>query len=136
MARVEIAVKTARFGLFRQIHPHAVNPVTFNKKTLRSEQLIRANLYIVLFVTVYLFGALLLSLDARSESVYDALNYSQAMITNAGVTIADLGSPGLASMFSPFSKVVMSLEMIAGRLEIYPLLMLFAPGFWKSNSEI
>lgn len=136
IARIEIAVKTVSFGLFRHIHPRAVRPVKFNHEPVKSDQLVRANLFIALFMLIYVLSAVVLSIDAKNDSIFDALNYSQAMITNTGTSIAELAAPGLATHFSPLSKIVMSLEMIAGRLEIYPLLMLFFPSFWRSDSSL
>lgn len=57
------------------------------------------------------------------------------MLTNTGTSIAELDAPGLAMHFSPLSKVVMSFEMLAGRLEIYPVLMLFTRSFWSSKDS-
>lgn len=136
IARIEIGIKTVKFGLFRHVHPHAVRPVKFNNEALKSEQFVQANLFIALFMLIYIVSALFLSLDNKSESIFDALNYSQAMITNTGTSIAELEAPGLAADFSPLSKVVMSFEMLCGRLEIYPVLMLFFRSFWRSDSNI
>lgn len=135
IARIEIAFKTARFGLFRHIHPRAVRPVKFNNETIKPEQFVSANLFISVFLFIYIAGALFLSIDNKSESIFDALNYSQAMLTNTGTSIAELDAPGLAMHFSPLSKVVMSFEMLAGRLEIYPVLMLFTRSFWSSKDS-
>ena len=71
----------------------------------------------------------------ETESIFDALNYSQAMITNTGTSIAEVGVQGAAAQFSPLSKIVMSLEMLCGRLEIYPVLMLFSRSFWRAEKK-
>lgn len=134
IARVEIAFKTVSFGLFRHIHPRAVRPVKFNRDLLKPDQLVSANIFIILFMAIYILGALVLSLDNKSESIFDALNYSQAMLTNTGTSIAELHAPGLATHFSPLSKIVMAFEMLAGRLEIYPVLMLFTRSLWKADN--
>lgn len=88
----------------------------------------------MLFVLFWLGGALLLSLD--DMSLQQALTYSQAMLTNTGNTMADMGAPTLVSDFTPLTKAVMCLLMIAGRLEIYPFVMIFLKNFWKSDSAI
>ena len=134
-ARIQIGFKTMRFGLFRHVHPNAVRPVRINGETVKPEQLVGTNIYIALFMLVYILGALLLSLDNKNESVFDALNYSQAMLTNTGTTVADMTRIGGYSGFSPLSQIVMSIEMLCGRLEIYPFLMLFFKSFWKSDSN-
>lgn len=134
-SRIAIGMKTAKFGLFRQVHPNAVRPVKFDDEALRSVHLVQANLFISLFMAIFIISAMIISLDNKNESIFDALNYSQAMITNTGTSIAELGVSGPAPDFSPLSKVVMSVEMLCGRLEIYPVLMLFFRSFWKSDSN-
>jgi trk system potassium uptake protein TrkH len=133
-ARIIILAKTIAFTVYRQIHPHSVRSLTFSKKPMKSDYVIRANLFVALFMITYLFGALLLSFD--SMEVIDALNYSQAMITNTGTSIGQLDMPGLAENFTPLSKLTMCILMIAGRLEIYPLLMMFFRNFWKSDASV
>ncbi len=131
-ARFMIGFRSIRFGLFRHVHPQAVKPVKYSGEGLRSEHFMQANLYISLFMIVYIIGALLLSLDNKNESIVDALSYSQAMLTNTGTSVS---SAGQAVYFSPLSKIVMSVEMLCGRLEIYPVLMLFSRSFWRSDSS-
>ncbi len=133
-ARIIILAKTIAFTVYRQIHPHSVRSLTFSKKPMKSDYVIRANLFVALFMITYLLGALLLSFD--SMEVIDALNYSQAMITNTGTSIGQLDMPGLAENFTPLSKLTMCILMIAGRLEIYPLLMMFFRNFWKSDASV
>lgn len=133
-ARMIIAFKTVSFGIYRHIHPSSVRSLTFDKKPMKSDQVMRANVFIVLFVLFWLGGALLLSLD--DMSLQQALTYSQAMLTNTGNTMADMGAPTLVSDFTPLTKAVMCLLMIAGRLEIYPFVMIFLKNFWKSDSAI
>ncbi|MBR0400433.1 MAG: TrkH family potassium uptake protein [Mogibacterium sp.] len=134
VARIIIALKTVPFSVYRHIHPNSVRTLTFSKKPMKSDYVIRANLFVALFMITYLLGALLLSFDEMG--LYDALNYSQAMITNTGTSIGELDAPGLAERFTPFTKLMMCLLMIAGRLEIYPLLMIFFRNFWKSDASV
>ena len=133
-ARIIIAVKTISLTIYKHIHPSSVRTLTFNRKPLTNDQIVRANLFIVLFMIFFLGGALMLSLD--TISVADALNYSQAMLTNTGTSIGELSKPATVANFSAFSKIVMCLQMIAGRLEIYPFIMIFLRNFWKSDSAV
>lgn len=133
-SRIVISVKTISFGLYRHIHPSSVRSLTFNKKPMKSDSVVRANLFTALFMITFLLGALLLSFD--NMSLYDALNYSQAMITNTGVSIGEHGISMLSGTMSPLSKMTVSLLMIAGRLEIYPLLMIFFRNFWRSDASV
>ena len=133
VARIIIALKTVSYSIYRHIHPASVRTLTFNRKPMTSDQVLRANLFIALFMITYLGGALLLSID-NGMGVFDALNYSQAMITNTGTSIGELDAPGLAEHFTAFTKTVMCLLMIAGRLEVYPFVMIFMRSFWKPDN--
>lgn len=131
-ARTEIGFKTIRYGLFRYIHPNSIRPVTFDREPVKPLQIFQSNLYISFFMAVYIAGVLLLSIDNKNESIYDALIYSQAMLTNTGTSALELGA---SAEFSALSRLVMSAEMLCGRLEIYPLIMLFFRSFWKADSN-
>ena len=133
-ARLIIAFKTVSFGIYRHIHPSSVRSLTFSKKPMTSDQVMRANIFIVLFMLFWMGGALLLSID--DMSLQQALTYSQAMLTNTGNTMGDLGAPTLVQDFTPFTRIVMCLLMIAGRLEIYPFVMIFLKNFWRSDSAV
>lgn len=134
IARIIICIKTVKNSLFRHLHPRAVNPISFNGKTLTNAQIARANIFLVLFMLTYLGGGLIISI--QGIDIYSALNWSQAMLNNTGTSIGELSSPGLAVGFTDFSKIIMSILMVAGRLEIYPVLMLFFRSFWISDNNI
>lgn len=128
-ARAIIAGQTIEHSLFAHIHPGSVRSHTFNQKPMKTSQIIRANIFIALFMITWLAGALLLSLD--DITVGAALAWSQAVLTNAGTSVAEASMSVHPAAFSPLSKYVMCVLMIAGRLEIYPFIMIFLRSFWK-----
>lgn len=134
-ARVDIAAKTVSFGLFLNIHPRAVKTVRSDNKPVHHDLIVSSNVYMALFLAVFLLGAFLLSFDNKDASIFDALNYSHAMITNTGTSIYEIGVNGAASQFSSLSKIIMSLEMLCGRLEIYPVILLFSRSFWRADKR-
>ena len=133
-ARLIIASKTVSLGIYRHIHPSSVRSLMFSRKPMKTDHIMRANVFIVLFLLFWMGGALMLSLD--DMDLRQALTYSQAMLTNTGSTIADMGAMVPVSGFTPFTKAVMCILMIAGRLEIYPFVMIFLKNFWKSDSAV
>ena len=133
-ARLYIALKMIAYSLYKQVHPNSIKSLRYDKKPLKSESVVSANVFIALFMITYLLGALLLSLD--NISLGDALAYSQAMLTGSGIPLISQNATGLATGFSSYGKVVLSALMIAGRLEIYPLLMIFLRSFWRSDSSL
>lgn len=134
VARLICGWKTIHFGIYRHIHPHSVKTLQYNKTGIKSAAILQANVYIAVFLLTFLFGAFLLSID--NISVQTAMDTSISMLSNMGTTINDLGGAGTYESFSAFSKGVMSILMIAGRLEIYPLLLLLFKSFWKSESNM
>ncbi|MBQ6624077.1 MAG: TrkH family potassium uptake protein [Mogibacterium sp.] len=132
-ARLVVAFKSISYTLYRHIHPNSVRTLTFDKKPIKSDRAVSVNLLIALFMLTYLLGALLLSLDL---GIYESLCYSQSMLTCTGTCIGASSASDLVENVSSFSKVVMGLLMICGRLEIYPVLMVFFRGFWKSDASV
>ena len=133
-ARLIVALKSISYTLYRHIHPSSVRTLTFDKKPIKSDRAVSANLFIALFMITYLLGALLLSLD--NCGLYNALCYSQSMLTCTGTCIGAASGSDVVTGFSSFGKFVMGMLMICGRLEIYPLMMLFFRGFWKSDASV
>ena len=89
-------------------------------------------MFLVIYVGMMLLGAMLISLDG----VYDLKTNLTAAITcvsNVGPGFGAVGPMGNFAGYSVFSKLVLSLLMLAGRLEIYPILVLFSPVIWRRN---
>ena len=131
--RLLIALKMISYSLYRQVHPNSIKSIKYDNKALKSEAVVSANLFIALFMITYFLGALLLSLD--NVSLLEALSYSRAMLTGSGIPLTCANAPGLATGFSAYGKIVMSFLMLAGRLEVYPLLMFLLKPFWKTDSS-
>lgn len=133
-ARLIVAFKSISYTLYRHIHSNSVRTLTFDKKPIKSDRVFSANLFIALFMITYLLGALLLSLD--NVRIYDALCYSQSMLTCTGTCIGAESASDVVVGFSSFGKCVMGVLMICGRLEIYPFMMFFFRGFRKSDASV
>ena len=88
---------------------------------------------VLVFFQVYLFitflSVLVLTLDGRD--LVTNFTASLACISNIGPGLGAVGPNGNYAFFSDLSKLVLSLEMLLGRLEIFPVLFLFAPSVWK-----
>ena len=83
------------------------------------------------YVLVLLGAGLVVSLDDVSFDV----SFSAALtcLSNVGPGLAEIGPVGSFANFSPLSKVVLSVTMIAGRLELFPILILFSPRTWSRS---
>ncbi len=133
ISRMVYAFKTLSNNVYSHIHPSSVRIMKYNGQIAEPEYIRRTKLYISLFLITYLLGGILLTIDGTD--VYSALSYSHAMLTNLGSPLSELADPGLVSHVSGFSKGIMSMLMLCGRLEIYPVLMLFSYSFWSTDRK-
>ena len=81
------------------------------------------------YLTATLLSVLLLTLDGRD--IVTNLTASIACISNVGPGLGAVGPSANYAFFSDLSKLLLSFEMLLGRLEIFPVLFLFAPSVWK-----
>lgn len=131
-ARTIVAINTASRTLYHHIHKNVIKPIKYAGTPLKLNTLLRCNLYIVMFVVTYLFGALALTINM---DISTALNTSIAMLTNTGSYITQTATPSVIEDYSTVSKIAMMFLMLAGRLEIYPVILLFFKNFWKNDND-
>lgn len=129
MIRVVISAKTCYYEFRRLIHPNAVIPVRYNGHLVREDILTRVLAFTLLYLVVAAFGILVLAVSGMGfmESV-------GGMITCLGGVGPGLGLVGPAGNLydiPEFSKWFLSLMMLAGRLELFTVFLLFTPDFWK-----
>ena len=103
---------------------------TMEGKVVPHETLRATNVFIITYVAIFVVSLFLLSFEEHSlESSFTAV---AATLNNIGPGLAEVGPTGNYSHFTAFSKYVMMFDMLAGRLELYPMLMIFNYGMWKS----
>ena len=130
-SRILILGRSLRREIHRIVHPRSVEVVTLDGKVVEEETIHSVLTFIGSYFLVILAGALIISLDNFSFSV----SFSAALtcVSNVGPGLELIGPAGNFSIFSPLSKLVMSLCMIVGRLEILPVLVLFSRSTWRKG---
>lgn len=131
VSRLSIAFKSILQHMKRLIHPRYVGTVRFEKRPVNPSTLKGVHIYLSVYFFIYLISILLVSFDNFDfETTISA-------VTTCFNTVAPgfgmVGPSGNFSEFSAFSKIVLSLDMLLGRLEIFPILMLFSPTLWKKG---
>ena len=129
ISRIVILIKSAIRKIKLSIYPRTVETVHMDKKPLPDEQINSVNAYFVIYFSLLIMCALLLSVD--NFDITTNFTASLACISNVGPGLGSVGPYGSYSMFSGFSKFILTIEMIAGRLELFPILILFSPKTWK-----
>jgi trk system potassium uptake protein TrkH len=116
--------------LRKQLRPHSVNLERLEGRAINEATIHSALVFFACYFFLLFLGTLIVSTDG-----FDLLSTFTGVISclsNIGPGLDMTGPMGSYVMFSPLSKIVMSLCMLLGRLEIFPILMLFSPRVWKN----
>ncbi|MGM9639023.1 MAG: TrkH family potassium uptake protein [Butyricicoccaceae bacterium] len=133
VSRLLIMAKAAKREIRRLLHPRMVTSVSMDDKPLNEATITGAYMYLVIYVFIAAASVLLLSLDGFDfETTFTAM---AACFNNIGPGLGAVGPIGNYSAFSGFSKLILILDMLLGRLEIFPLLFGFAFPFWHSRKK-
>lgn len=124
--RALILAKISKNQILSTLYPNRIMTIHINEQPLDKETQHGVLKYLAIYVFLLLGLTLLLSLDNNNFLV--AISAASSTFNNIGPM---LGTSDTFAIFSPFSKLIMSFAMIAGRLEIYPMLLLFIPRTWS-----
>ena len=113
------------------IHPKQVKKITIDKRPVDSEVTRSVNSYIACYILMFAVSLLLITLDGRD--LVTNFTAVTATINNIGPGLSGVGPYANFADFSPFSKLVLIFDMLAGRLELFPMLILFSPVAWKKT---
>jgi trk system potassium uptake protein TrkH len=129
MIRIVIVVKYCYYEFKKLLHPNAVVPVRYNGRLVNEDVITKILAFVMLYLITIAFGVFVLSLSGMpfQESI-------GGLITCLGGVGPGLGTVGPAGNFSAipdFSKWFLSFMMLIGRLELFTVLVLFTPAFWR-----
>lgn len=127
--RVVLVCKSMRAYLRQSLHPRSINPVRAEGHVVSPETLHGVSVFLSAYSAIAILSFLLLSLD--NFSLETNLTAVLSCLNNIGPGLDKVGPAGNFSMFSDLSKLVLSLDMLLGRLEIFPILILFSPRTWQ-----
>ncbi len=129
VSRIMIFSKNGMHEIGRMIHPKQVKKLTIDKKVVDDEVIRSVTSYFICYIIIFVLSMLLISLDCNTvETAFTAV---VSTLNNIGPGLGAVGPTGNFAFFSGFSKIVFIFDMLLGRLEIFPLLVLFAPALWK-----
>ena len=129
VSRIMIYLKQIKKELMQQIHPRRVHVIKLEGKELPHSTAHSCNVFLMTYLVVFLLSFLLISFDGFDTTT----NFTAiiATLSNVGPGLNMVGPTGNFSEFSDFSKYVFMFDMLAGRLEIFPMILLFHPATWK-----
>ena len=127
--RIMLLGKHAYRELFRLVHPRAVLPLKFGSKPVKDEVLTSIWGFFVLFILLFVVSSL--ALTAMGLDLLTAFSAVVACIGNVGPGLGEVGPVDNYAAIPALGKWVLSFCMLLGRLEIYTILVLFVPEFWR-----
>ncbi|MBO7375835.1 MAG: TrkH family potassium uptake protein [Clostridia bacterium] len=131
ISRVILGLRSLGAQIKRLIHPRAVANVRFEGRPVDPGTLTGVSVYFILYVCTLAVTFFLLSFDRLGMT--ENISAAVACMNNIGPGLGLIGPASNYSAFSGFSKIVLSVAMLAGRLEFYPLLIAFLPATWRKK---
>lgn len=130
VSRIILLFKTMVKELNSYIHPKSIKKIKLGGKTVEHEVLRSVNVYFVTYFLIFSISVFLISFE--NKDLVTTFTSVAATFNNIGPGLEAVGPTGNFSDFTCFSKLVFIFDMLAGRLELFPLLILFRPSIWKS----
>lgn len=121
--------KTLRRNIHKFLHPSEVRVIEYNDRPMSESIVNNISSYLMAYVLIVIISTIVISVDGFDFET----NFSAVMATfnNIGPGLSAVGPVSNFASFSIFSKIVLTMDMLAGRLEIMPILILFSKTTWK-----
>lgn len=130
--RILMLLKVARREVSKVIHPRAVHTVKIGGRVVGEDTISRTMAFFFIYIAIFTVSFLIVSLDGKDLT--STVTSVVATLSNIGPGLGVVGPMGNFSSFSVLSKITFIFCMIAGRLELIPMLILFSPQAWKKVS--
>ena len=130
VSRLMILCKSSTGDLKKMLHPHAVKVTKIDGEVVSRETERNVRTYFIFWIIIVVLTTLLISIEGKFDLLTN-FSASVACISNVGPGFEAVGPMGNYMGYSYFSKMVLSLVMLIGRLEIFPILFLFIPRTWE-----
>ncbi len=129
VSRIIILFKNMGKELLVMVHPKQVKKITIDGRPVEHEVVRSVNVYMVAYILLYTISVIVISFD--NHDLITNFTAVCATVNNIGPGLELVGPTANYSFFSVMSKLVLIFDMLAGRLELFPMLLLFTPATWK-----
>ena len=131
VSRLMILIKTIFKELTSYTHPKSIVKIKMDDKPIEHEVVRSANVYFITYMIIFVVSVFCLTFE--NKDLITLFTAVAATLNNIGPGLEMVGPTANFGHFSDFSKLVIIFDMLAGRLELFPLLMLFHPEIWKDT---
>ena len=131
ISRIVILAKEVKKELSMLIHPRNIRTIKMDGKSVDHQVTRNTSVFLVVYLAVFVGSFLLVSIEGRD--MVTSFTSVSATLNNTGPGLNDVGPVGNYADFTILSKLVFVFDMIAGRLELFPILILLTPSAWKKS---
>lgn len=129
IVRIVLLLKNGFLELKRLIHPNAIVPVRFDKQAVPSQTITNVLAFVSVYVLIAVMGMIVISF--LGYDLETSLGAVAATLGNIGPGIGEVGPASNFAGFNDFGKWFLSFLMLIGRLEVFTVLVIFSPAFWR-----
>ena len=133
VSRIMVFIKSAAKEIGSYIHPRSVRRVKIEGKPVEHEAVRSINVYLTTYALIFAFSVFLISLEGKD--LVTTFTAVAATINNIGPGLETIGPTSHFAHMSDLSKCTLIFDMLAGRLELFPMLILFHPTVWKQSFQ-
>ena len=130
-SRIVLMFKSIKKEMQYLIHPRAVRVNKMDGRRVQHEVMRSVNVFLIAYLLIFVVSILLISLTC--EDMVTSFTAVATTLNNVGPGLELVGPSANFAFLSPLSKIVLMFDMLAGRLEIFPMLLLFAPRTWMKS---
>lgn len=131
VSRFLILLKSIKREVKLMLHPKSVSIVKVNGKKVKEETMRAVYVYFIAYVLILIVSVMLVSINNFDfETIFTSV---LTTMNNVGPGLGLVGAVENFAKFTGFSKIILCLDMLVGRLEIFPFLMLFSPALWRKK---
>ena len=130
ISRHLILIKNGFLEFKRSLHPNAILPLRYNHSVVKKEVVVNILAFFMLYLILFIIGAAVLS--TQGLDFISSIGGSAASIGNVGPALGSIGPAFNYEQITSFAKIWCSFLMLVGRLELFTILIIFTPYFWKN----
>ena len=130
-SRILLLGKSVKKELMCLIHPRLVRVNKMDGQRVAHEVIRSINVFVVAYAGIFIVSLLIIAFSC--EDLVTCFTSVATTLNNVGPGLSLCGPTCNFSFFPPVSKLVLIFDMLAGRLELFPMLLLFTPGTWQRN---
>lgn len=131
ISRIILLLKEAKKEFSLLVHPRNIKTVKMDGKAIEHTVMRNTSMFLVIYMGIFVLSFMIISLE--NKDFLTCFTSVAANLNNTGPGLGEVGPVGNYSDFSILSKSVLIFDMLAGRLELFPLLLLFSPSAWKKT---